>query len=633
MRDSTKKIIIAVIIAAAIAAPALCAILFYTQPTNDAVYDLSMITGDGEKAEFEEKGWTAFTAEGEKITRLTLNETGGYSGLSYAGQTFYFSREIKEGMENAKLSLGALNKCVSVFIDGELIYTDSPTADNRIGYLALPMLASDREAPLMLTLPPDCAGKTLTIAEASSPFSEKQPPAVDSVYPCSVIIYTGSSYESGTSAEAVRIVLPAALLFALAMVMIILFIWNASMGQLTPSLPILTLTLLFQMCSILSKAGFFYQYISNAHIDFTSLCFYLSVCTLLAFLSIYAGGLRNLFFCLTAFCALSVIICGLTQADLLMEYGSAYRFLIELPQRAGFLALLAALICSFLVWRRESRFFRRFSGAAALITAGYAGFLLLSLLIMPEYAKSVLARFSGDLELLLPNFLLKLLWSLCLFSSAGAIVLELFSQETERRAERAALVMQKEMAAQSYENLRRHSDEVMMLRHDMAKHYSLLREMAESEPQKLAGYLDELLRQEKSIVSFVESGNRLIDLMLSSRLSAARDNGLAVEILRADAPAALPLDDTELCCLVMNILDNAVSAACKCEAGSGFIRLDLHHSDTHFVFSCENSKTDAAPNRKGYGVKIINKIAERWGDCVFVEEEPDVYKVTVVIPL
>lgn len=50
-----------------------------------------------------------------------------------------------------------------------LIYTDCPELDNRIGYLQLPYLDYDREDPLLVTLPLDYAGKTLTIAQSTEP--------------------------------------------------------------------------------------------------------------------------------------------------------------------------------------------------------------------------------------------------------------------------------------------------------------------------------------------------------------------------------------------------------------------------------------------------------------------------------
>ena len=101
----------------------------------------------------------------------------------------------------------------------------------------------------------------------------------------------------------------------------------------------------------------------------------------------------------------------------------------------------------------------------------------------------------------------------------------------------------------------------------------------------------------------------------------------------------MPLTDTELCCLIVNILDNAINAAS--ESKKPEIKLDFHCNDNHFIFSCENSMAGAAGTNKkiptpehGYGLKIIRQIMKRWGDnMISVEEAEDTYKITVVIPL
>ena len=57
-------------------------------------------------------------------------------GADYLGQTFYYSRTLTEEL------------------------------DNRIGYLELPMLMFNRTDAIIISLPPDYLGKTLTIAQS-----------------------------------------------------------------------------------------------------------------------------------------------------------------------------------------------------------------------------------------------------------------------------------------------------------------------------------------------------------------------------------------------------------------------------------------------------------------------------------
>ena len=114
----------------------------------------------------------------------------------------------------------------------------------------------------------------------------------------------------------------------------------------------------------------------------------------------------------------------------------------------------------------------------------------------------------------------------------------------------------------------------MMLRHDMVKHFRVLRQTVTDE--KSAAYLDELIGENEKIRPVVQSGNEMLDVILNSKLSAAADAGIAVELARTQAPDKLPLTDAELCSLIMNLLDNAVEAASAAGVKRRYIKLDMH---------------------------------------------------------
>lgn len=148
-------------------------------------------------------------------------------------------------------------------------------------------------------------------------------------------------------------------------------------------------------------------------------------------------------------------------------------------------------------------------------------------------------------------------------------------------AERAAL------AAASYESLRAHQEQVRMLRHDLNRYLQTLRQMSgESAVQQ---YLDDLIGQNENVPPIVQSGNRTIDIILNGRLAAAKAAGVAVEVKRAEAPAALPLRDADLCSLMLNLIDNAIAAASDPALEQARICLNLRVKGHFFTFSCENT--------------------------------------------
>lgn len=642
MRKETKKLpitIFAIILSILLGIPSAMAVFYYTRPMEDASYDLSLLPEDGQEWEGN-KGWTVYTDEEGNVTELSPDGAGGYLGVDHPGQTFYYSRTLTEELDSPTLQIGSVNQTFSIFIGDTLIYTDFPEQENRIGYLELTNLEWDRLETISVSLPPDYLGQTLTIAQSSPVYSEVQND-VFTVWPCNVKLYCGYAYESGLIASASQTMLPVAFLFALELLLLATFIRNATAGSISLQLPVLALAILFQIGSILSKADFTAKYIGTPSIDLVWLCFYVSVGILLLFLALRAKQLRGLYLACTALQWCVTLLYIAVQTTKFVAYGDLYVFFIYLPQYVGFFVLLAALIGAFWLCKKGYRFFRHLAQTSLILTGAYVLFLITSVPLSSDYASSVFSRLGGELTGNAPNLSLRLIWNLVLVSSLAAIVLELFEQEAERRTELAVLSARNELALESYENLRQQSQEVMMIRHDTMKHYSLLRTMAKDTPERIESYLDELIGQVEAVRPVVSSKNQTLNILLNGKLNAAAEKGISTEIVRADAPEQLPLTDSELCCLIANILDNAISAASAPGTSEPYIKLDFHCKDQHFVFTCENSKLASDSTKKktptpeqGYGLKIMRQIMSRFGEhTLSIEESDTIYQVTVILPL
>lgn len=635
------KLLIALCLVAVLTVPCVWSILYYTRPMAEASYNLSLIAEDGQEWEGD-KGWTVYTNERGTVTPLTPDGTGGYTGIAYAGQTFYFSRQLTESLESPTLQIGAVNRSIAVFLDDTMIYSDQPEAGEHIGELTLSMLPYDRLDPLTVSLPPDYKGKTLTIAQSTpaAGFSEKQeadPAYFDpTVYPADIILYCGYAYESGLIAGTAQTMIPAVLLLALILFFFAAFLWKASLGRLEAGLLVFALTAFLQMGSVLVRADFFFRYFGTLPVDLTWLCFHLSVGALLTFLAIYAGKGRPFYGLLALIQFLTSGVSAAVQIGQLMPYGDNYVFLTELPQITGFLTLLAAVIAGFILWRKENAFFKHFSQAALVLITGYALAILISCAAAPDYAHSVAQRIVQEAVILLPNFTLKLLWRLGMLSALYAAVYDLFEQETKRRTESAVLAAKNALTLESYENLRIQNDETQMLRHDMVKHYRMLLKIAEETPEKTTDYLKNLIGESEKIRSVVKSGNQTVDMIINGELNRVANKKIAVHIVRAQAPVELTMTDTDACCLFMNILDNAIHGAES--AKEPWIQLDFHIKNHHFIFCCENSCAIMTKNKipakgHGYGLKIIQEILERYDGVSEVERTETTYKFSMILPL
>lgn len=589
------------------------------RPMENRAYDLSLhFTSEAipEGWVYDQKGWTVFTQEGEAVTELAPNGFGGFDRLDKLGQTFYFSRVLSEDVDSPTLRLDATISSVAVFLDGALIYTDYPELDHRIGDLRLPMLDWAREEPVLVALPQNYQGKTLTIAQATDPSGGELQEPVMTVWPCAVTLYCGYAYESALVAESFQAAVPAALAFAAGTLLLTLFTAQTFRGK--PDFGTLCSALLafFWLARRLDLSLLPNVPLGPLPVDAAGLARELSLTLLLVFLaSRLTGRQRKVVGSLAG--AQGVVV----AVEIVMQITGQLTLYFALTVPAISLAgLTATLACGVLEWKRNC-FFHCFCPLTAAGAIAYA----------------VFGRweFSGNV-LGIPGLLLYPLAGIMTAAALVTALAEAVRRETARRTEARLLAQRNELAQDSYKALRRQNEQVMMLRHDMMKHFQVLRQTVTDE--KSAAYLDELIGENEKIRPVVQSGNEMLDVILNGKLSAAADAGIAVEIARMKAPDKLPLSDAELCSLVMNLLDNAVEGASAPGVERPFIKLDFCVKEHFFAISCENSTTmehiqkETAPGR-GLGLKIIKQIVARYDDLLETEYGTDYYCVKMAIPL
>ena len=565
----------------------------YYRPMEDKAYNLSI--GD----------W-----EGEAVTELVPDGFGGFSGLSEPGQTFYFSRVIEEDLDSPTLYLEAADRTFAVFLDGTLLYTDCPELDNRVGHLRLPTLEWYRTDPLVVTLPLDCAGKTLTVAQSTPTILDG---SGEKVWPCSVKLYCGYAYESALISKSFRAAVPAALAYAAGIALLALFLWQAFQGRLDPGTLCGALAAFSYLSSRIADTGFIHLYFT---VDLGHVFQDLTLLMLLVMVLCKLSGWRR-----ALLAAVTALLGGLSLVKIvLMARENISVSVMTDFAWLGIAGLLLAQVLGFWEWNRGRWFFRLF---CPLALAGTALYVIPAMICMDPARRAATAFLWLQKGVSLPAAFLSAL-------------VEWGHAEMSRRTEERLLAQRGALAQSSYEAMRRQHEEVMMIRHDMMKHFQLLRRTTSDE--RTAEYLDELMGQNEKIRPVVQSGNEMLDIILNSKLNAAADAGIAVELVRVQAPAALPLTDTELCSLVMNLLDNALEAAAAPGVERPYIKLDLCVRGHFFLFSCENStrmehaRREAAPGH-GLGLKIIEQIAARYDSLLETERRAGTYIVKLAIPL
>ena len=281
---------------------------------------------------------------------------------------------------------------------------------------------------MAVSLPMDHVGKTLTIVQSTGLGEKQIPEAESTVYFCGVTLSCGYAYESALIAESFRTAIPAALCFALGLLLCAAFLWQG-----------------FLMLSPLAAVSFLGRYLPYPQTDWNALCRALRLTALLVFLGERGGGrLRWVLWCAAA-------LHGLTA---LLGRSAAASPLTTVSEYVGLLGLVAASVLAMVWMKRENRFYRLFAPLfLAALGLGVAVWGVHAL-AEPQWGQELLLQLRTGFQMGLPRFLLWKLSLPALGAGVLAALIHLLQTEAERRTEARLLLQRGELAQENYENLR-----------------------------------------------------------------------------------------------------------------------------------------------------------------------------------
>ena len=217
-----------------------------------------------------------------------------------------------------------------------------------------------------------------------------------------------------------------------------------------------------------------------------------------------------------------------------------------------------------------------------------------------------------------------LLLVLCLMDSVAAFIRHVAQRDTEMRVLSARESLTREQLA----TVRESAAALSELRHEMKSHYLVLQNLNRAgEPERLEAYLSELVSEADSIPAMTYAPHPAINAVLTAMLARAQKQGIEVE-RRVDVPETLPFPDTELCTVLMNLLQNALEANTLAPEGvRKWMRVDLHIRGVHLYMGVENSRfapvdydgetglcrtTKDDKSAHGYGLKAVQTVARKY---------------------
>lgn len=217
-------------------------------------------------------------------------------------------------------------------------------------------------------------------------------------------------------------------------------------------------------------------------------------------------------------------------------------------------------------------------------------------------------------------------------------------KQEDIQRERDLLSLQLHQAETDFSAMRKMQEQTKQYRHDLRHHFALLLELADAgELQKIKNYLR---NTEQNLDSFSQKhfcGNDVVNLLLSHFTGIAENAGVKLNV-DAVLPAFLPFDDTELCCLLSNGLENAIIAAKQIpDSAKRTVLVGLCIRQKNLLISIQNPYTgnvtiaDGLPvtDRKehGFGTRSMASIVHCHGGQISFLTKDNLFLLRIMLPI
>ncbi len=307
---------------------------------------------------------------------------------------------------------------------------------------------------------------------------------------------------------------------------------------------------------------------------------------------------------------------------------------------------IALLVVYLLLNQRRSSW--RYLGRIFLLTlAAAAVYYVYSEMTDGHFSSSLRYDFLGALRGS-PHNLLALLNIYLLAACCGIAAYCLLQRAVRTHSEAKLLRMKNQLILDNYRIIEQNVQSAAALRHDLNNQFTALRLLYEKGDLEGLGRRLEELGQEvdrSSLPSF--SDHFTVNILLQNAAAQAAQAGVRFQA-RPPLPQELPVEDWDLCSLLMNLLDNALSAAQRVEPPADrFVSVSLQVSQGFLAVSCRNSyvgdlaldetgwpqTTKADPEDHGFGLSQMEAVARKYASKLDLSYGGGVFTVQTALKL
>lgn len=184
---------------------------------------------------------------------------------------------------------------------------------------------------------------------------------------------------------------------------------------------------------------------------------------------------------------------------------------------------------------------------------------------------------------------------------------------------------------------------IRKLKHDFKDNMSLLYELIQKQKYSQAlSYIDNYREELANTETIIKTNNDIVNAVVNSKLSVAKSYGINVVCMCVSD--FIGINDIDLCSLLSNMLENAITSCKSCTKESKRIYINISSDKYRYVFCVKNTiqcsvlqknpylhTTKKDRSEHGIGVKIIHSIALKYNGNVDYYEENSEFCCNVIL--
>ena len=224
---------------------------------------------------------------------------------------------------------------------------------------------------------------------------------------------------------------------------------------------------------------------------------------------------------------------------------------------------------------------------------------------------------------------------------------EMFILEETRNIDLSTRLQRLEIESHFFKELDVMLSDLRTWRHEYKNNLVALRALVEDGLQdKTLEYLDKISGNSLNESAMLQTGNPVLDAVVSSKLMLARRNGIEISI-QAVYPENNNIEDNDLCAIAGNLLDNAIEACERMNEAKEprFISFSLLVKGKNLTLSILNSYdgeikrsgdkffTIKKSQHHGIGLLYVDSIVDKYQGHVLREFQNGIFETHVMLPL